>query len=202
MASASDYYRISEDSVHLPRAIEWDEFIRHIRSNVAPPTPYLEHTSRCGNPKCDEKYASYLPPTPTPTPVATTVKSSEQTMFDFIAGNYYGMRDRIVEVTYVAYKRWVGRQSDEFKASKTPYDLMTYYIANPKTTELGQLADPAKRYDRIITLQKFFPRRSLMEIKEIIYPLYMKWSETAVFPPKTNRWQKMKAFATEYGSMA
>jgi hypothetical protein len=207
--------------------MEWDEFISHMRSSLASPTTPLAVGSRpwaCSVRGCDGVCAAGRPTTlpappapsvaPAPAPsvapvapaapvaAATPVKTPEQTMFEFIAGNYYGLNERLISITYRAYTLWLNTQTVEFKTSKTPYDLMTYYLADTRTTDLEYYADSKMRYDRILLLQRFFPRRSVMEMKEIIYPLYMKWCETAVLPPKVNRWQKMKAFATEYGTLA
>ena len=209
--------------IRYPRVMEWDEFISHMRSSLASPTTPLAVGSRpwaCSVRDCDGVCAAGrpttlpappAPPAPAPAPAPATpvaaaaaapVKTPEQTMFEFIAGNYYGLNERLISITYRAYTLWLNTQTVEFKTSKTPYDLMTYFLADTRTTDLEYYADSKMRYDRILLLQRFFPRRSVMEMKEIIYPLYMKWCETAVLPPKVNRWQKMKAFATEYGTLA
>ena len=184
-----------------------------MRSSLASPTTPLAVGSRpwaCSVRGCDGVCAAGTPPAPAPAPVAPVapvaptapVKTPEQTMFHFIAGNYYGLHERLISSSYRAYTLWLSTQTVEFKTSKTPYDLMTYFLAYTRTTDLEYYADSRMRYDRILMLQRFFPRRSVMEMKEIVYPLYIKWCETAVFPPKVNRWQKMKAFATEYGTLA
>lgn len=192
--------------------MEWDDFISHMRSSLASsatPTSVGSRPWACSVRGCDGHCAAGRPVTSV-APVAAAaaaaaavpVKTPEQTMFEFIAGNYYGLNERLISITYRGYTLWLSTQTVEFKTSKTPYDLMTYYLVDTRTTDLEYYTDSKMRYDRILLLQRFFPRRSVMEMKEIVYPLYMKWCETAVFPPKVNRWQKMKAFATEYGSLA
>lgn len=215
---ASACHESTPYSIRYPRVMEWDDFISHMRSSLASSTTPTSVGSRpwaCSVRGCDGHCAAgrstmpVAPPAPPVTPVATVtpaavspVKTPEQTMFEFIAGNYYGLNERLISITYRAYTLWLSTQTVEFKTSKTPYDLMTYYMADIRTTDLEYYADSKMRYDRILLLQRFFPRRSVMEMKEIVYPLYMKWCETAVFPPKVNRWQKMKAFAAEYGTLA
>jgi len=203
--------------------MEWDDFISHMRSSLVSPTTPLAVGSRpwaCSVRGCDGVCAAGRPVTPpvapapapvppvapvapaTPVAVAAAVKTPEQTMFEFIAGNYYGLNEGLISITYRGYTLWLSTQTVEFKTSKTPYDLMTYYLVDTRTTDLEYYTDSKMRYDRILLLKRLFPRRSVMEMKEIVYPLYVKWCETAVFPPKVNRWQKMKAFAAEYGSLA
>ena len=165
-------------------------------------------------------------PTPTPTPpvapatpttttttVATpsvtvvtadtiTRTSTENLLFDTIVVNYYGLRKSArVRASYEDYKTWEATMPTDYIRSTTPYARITQYITVERVDWLQWNCIPGIEYDKMRMLGKMFPGRSLMEIKDIIFPLYQEWRKTAIFLPKMNRWQKMKQFAAEYATM-
>lgn len=118
----------------------------------------------------------------------------EKLLYEVVVEKYYGLRrtpSALFAGSYDEYKRWETRQSAEYRRSTTPYQRMTRFITVDRAYYLEE------EFDKIQLLGKVFAGRSLMEIKDIIFPLYQEWLKTAIFAPKTNRWQKMKQFAAE-----
>lgn len=138
-------------------------------------------------------------PAPSVTPAVVTAADiprvlPEKLLYEVVVEKYYGLRrtpSALFAGSYDEYKRWETRQSAEYRRSTTPYQRMTRFITVDRAYYLEE------EFDKIQLLGKVFAGRSLMEIKDIIFPLYQEWLKTAIFAPKTNRWQKMKQFATE-----
>jgi hypothetical protein len=131
-----------------------------------------------------------------------TRTSAENLLFDTIVVNYYGLRKSAkVRVSYEDYKTWEATRPTDYIRSTTPYARITQYITAERVNWLRWNCSPGIEYDKILLLDRLFPGRSLMEMKDIVFPLYQEWLKTAIFLPKMNRWQKMKQFATEYVTM-
>jgi hypothetical protein len=206
----------------VPAIVEWDDFMDAMRANggrgfaYGAPAPTAT-VATCGVVGCTGPCAAtvasrHTAPTPTPTPTPAPVVSTapapatpspaEQLLFNAIAVSYYGLRRSALDrASYEDYKRWEATRPADYIRSTTPYARITQYITVERIDWLEWNCIPGIEYDKIRLLGKMFPARSLMEMKDIIFPLYLEWRKTAIFLPKMNRWQKMKQFSTEYAGL-
>lgn len=132
-------------------------------------------------------------------PVVPVVPSSEEIVYNFILKKFSvnDIPDFEAIISYKQYKRWLESQTPAFKSSKTPYDVILHWVTIVNRQVLYRHTHNCDM-ERIILLNRHFPKLSLMNVKEIVFPLYQEWQKTSTIPPKTNRWQKMKMFTTEY----
>lgn len=224
MSSASS----SASTYRVPAIVAWDDFIEAVRSNggrgfvcgaPAPTCGVVECTGPCPatiasrptvNTPATPAPATPAPatPTPVPAPITTTVTADtipriapERMLYEFVTEKFCGRRTpvRWTDPCYEEYKRWEARQPADYIRSTTPYARITQYITVERANWLEWESNTD--YIKILLLGKLFPGRSLMEMKDIIFPMYLEWRKTAILLRKMNRWQKMKQFATEYATM-
>lgn len=215
------YAAHSTASFRVPAVVEWDDFLDAVRSNngrggagLGYRTPAEERCTFIG---CDGRCATIPTTAPvasvTPVPPVTPIPSvaaetsiethPEKFLYEVILEKCYELKKpiRASAISYEEYKRWETKQSAEFIYTTTPFERITRYITFERLGYLQWNCLPGIEYDKIILLYRLFPRRNLMEMKNIIFPLYQQWRKTMTFPPKTNRWQMMKQFKADYCSL-
>ena len=216
----------SATAIRVPIIVEWDDFLDAVRSSGGRGFTYGAAASSdrtCRVPGCRGSCGATTAPAPAPAPApaapapiaaaaaAPVVVTAadvphtppEKLLYEFIVEKYYGVTKPVRSggVSYEDYKRWETRQDADYLRTTTPYGRITRYITVERLRWLEWNSLPGIEYDKILLLAKMFPGRTLMEMKDIVFPLYQEWRKTAIFAPKMNRWQKMKQFATEYAGL-